>query len=289
MSLNKRLLLLAAALLLCASSLWALDFPNRAEVVKIEDLSHDVKRIRLQLQEGESFSFEPGQFTFIQVPEEHIKQWNQKYGTDHEEVFRAYSFASAPSSLPVFDFIIKHAKAPRDKDVPPGIASTWIHKRLKVGDKVSFTAPIGSLYQEGDQEGPLLMVAGGVGIAPFVGLIEYWFEEGINNQSPIYLFFGVRAGRDLVLHQLFTKWMKTKQNFHYVPALSHPESCDNWKGDTGYINIVLDKRIDDMLPDFAEAHAYLAGPPIMITETEKVLKRRGLGEDRIRYDEITVP
>ena len=72
MSLNRRLLLLAATLLLCASSLGALDFPYQAKVVKIENLSHDVKRIRLQLQEGESFSFEPGQFTFIQVPEEKL-------------------------------------------------------------------------------------------------------------------------------------------------------------------------------------------------------------------------
>jgi Na+-transporting NADH:ubiquinone oxidoreductase subunit NqrF len=100
---------------------------------------------------------------------------------------------------------------------------------------------------------------------------------------------GVRAGRDLLLHDLFKNWMKTQKNFHYVPALSHPESCDNWKGDTGYINTVLDKRIDSMVQDLADADAYLAGPPIMITETEKVLKRRGLASDRIRYDEIIVP
>ena len=63
-------------------------FDYRAKVVKIEDLTHDVRRVGLKLEESEGFSFTPGQYVFVNIPEYYLKQWNRKYGTDHEQVIR---------------------------------------------------------------------------------------------------------------------------------------------------------------------------------------------------------
>ena len=78
-------------------------FEFKAEVVKIEDLTHNVRRVGLRLKSSKGFTFTPGQYTFVRIPKSFVKKWNQQYKTSHGEVFRPYSFASSSSHLPLFD------------------------------------------------------------------------------------------------------------------------------------------------------------------------------------------
>ena len=284
---TQRLYRLAIATLLIAAQpadVKAAAGPYRAEVVKVEDLTHDVKRIRFKAQEPDRFRFNAGQFVLLHLPESHLAEFNRRHGTSHKDVARPYSFASSPSELPYFDLIIKRYPAPRGKDVPPGLASTYVHTKLKPGTAVTFSDPIGNLYLGGESKDPIICVAGGVGVSPFVGLLKYWFDEGINEKRKIYLYLGVRSKRDLLLDSEFKQWAKTKKQFAYVAALSRPEESDQWTGETGYINLVLDKHFDAPL----KADVYLAGSPIMLRETVKVLKAKGLTDGRIHHDPIEV-
>lgn len=288
----KRLWVLGYARALVLPFLWvasaqAADFPHRAEIVDTENLTHNVKRIRLKLQtKAEDFKFTPGQYVFVKVPEDFIAEWNQRWGTSHQQIRRPYSFASSPSKLPYFDFIIKHYLAPRGKDVPPGIGSTYIHKGLQVGDTIQLSQPTGRLYvrQDSDADRPIIVVAGGVGASPFVCLLEYWFENRMDQKTKISFFFGVRSKRDLLLHDQFLEWARTKKNFEYIPALSHPAETDNWSGETGYVNVVLSRHLSGP----SSADAYMAGPPIMIRETVKILNANGITKERINHDPIQV-
>ena len=266
------------------STLLGIDFPYEAWVTKLEDLNHNVKRVRMRLVNPEGFGFKPGQFVFLKIPDNHVREWNQKYQTSHENISRPYSFASSPRRLPLFDFIIKLAAAPRGKDVPPGLASTYVHTRLGVGDLVRISPPQGSLYLGIDKGRPIVVIAGGSGAAPFVGLLEYWIENGVDQTSTISFFFGVRSKKDLFLHNQFTRWASERKNISYFPALSHPQPADEWRGETGYVQIALDKQLS--APSAAEA--YLAGPPIVLEEVVKVLKTKGVTSDRIHYDQIQV-
>jgi len=259
-------------------------FPYGAKVVAIEDLTPDTKRIRFRLVDGEKFQFIPGQYVFLKVPEEYVKRWNERYKTTHDEVSRPYSFAGSPSRLPTFDLIIKLVGAPPGKDVPPGLASTYVHKQLKVGDMVHFSEPIGNLRLSEDSGRPIVIVAGGTGAAPFVSLLECRFESQLERNNEIYFFFGVRSRRDLFLHQRFLEWARTKKHFHYIPALSSPAREDDWQGNTGYIQTVVEKCTSPI----EDAEAYLAGPPIMVREVVKVLNAKGITSERIHFDPIEV-
>jgi Na+-transporting NADH:ubiquinone oxidoreductase subunit F len=263
--------------------LWAEQFPYRAELVEVEDLTHDTKRFRFRLTDARGFQFTPGQYTFLKVPDDYVRQWNEQYKTTHGEVSRPYSFASSSSRLPLFDLIIKLAGAPPGKDVPPGLATTYLHTRLKTGDEVRFSAPAGSLYLRKDTGRPIIIVAGGTGAAPFVSLLEYWFENQFEKNNEICFFFGVRSRRDLFLHERFQAWAREKK-MRYIPALSNPAPGDDWKGETGFIQATVDKYITAP----SEADAYLAGPPVMVREAVKVLNSKGIGKERIHYDEIAV-
>jgi NAD(P)H-flavin reductase len=258
-------------------------FPHSARVVAIEDLTHDTKLIRFRAADPKAFGFTPGQFAMLKVPDGFIATWNERYKTSHQQVARAYSFASSPSKLPEFDLIIKLATAPPGQDVPPGLASTFVHSALKPGDHVRFSAPTGKLTLRQDTGRPILIIAGGTGAAPFVSLLEYWFEHNLERNNKITLFFGVRAHRDLFLHDRFRAWEK-EGKIRYIPALSQPASGDRWQGETGFIQTTVDKYVNAS----SDADAYLAGPPIMIREVTKVLEAKGLTKDRIHLDQITV-
>jgi Na+-transporting NADH:ubiquinone oxidoreductase subunit F len=280
---TRRTLGLLALSIALGARLVAEEFPYLARVIEIEDLTHDTKRIRFRLPEASGFRFTPGQYTFLKVPDEFVAEWNQRYQTGHKRIARPYSFASSASRLPSFDLIIKLAAPPPGKDVPPGVASTYVHSRLKVGDEVRFSAPAGTLHLRKDTGRPIIIVAGGTGMAPFLSLLEYWFENQFEKNNDIYLFFGVRSKRDLFYDDRFRAWEKEKK-LRYFPALSHPEPEDRWQGETGFIQTIVDKHI----PAPSDADAYLAGPPIMVQETVKVLHSKGITKDRIHYDQIVV-
>ncbi len=283
---NQRLFWLAITTLLIAATPADVKAAGThpAQVVKVEDLTHDVKRIRFKAQEPGRFRFNAGQFVPLHLPESYLAEFNRRHGTSHKDVARPYSFASSPSELPYFDLIIKHYRAPRGKDVPPGLASTYVHTKLTPGTAVTFSDPIGSLYLGGDSTDPIICVAGGVGVSPFVGLLKYWFDQGLNEKRKVYLYFGVRSKRDLLLDSEFKQWARTKKQFAYVAALSRPEESDQWTGETGYINLVLDKHFEAPLA----ADVYIAGSPIMLRETVKVLTAKGLTDSRIHHDPIEV-
>lgn len=274
------LLICVAAALLCPGIALSADF--QAEVVKVEDLNFNVKRVRLRASDP-AFRFEPGQFVLLRLPDSYIAEFNAKYGTAHKAVSRPYSLASPPGETPFFDLIIKHYPAPPGKDVPPGLASTYIHAHVKQGDRLSFSEPMGSLYQPGASTGPIIVVAGGVGASPFIGLVEHWFEQKLNERRKIYFFFGVNSKQDFFLEKELASWAK-KKNFVYVPAVARPAPEDDWKGETGYINAVLDRYFEAPL----QADAYLAGAPIMVSETIKVLTAKGVPAACIHHDPVKV-
>src|SRR5262245_572150 len=282
--LNRRAFGLLALWLCCGVNLLADGYPYRASVIEIEDLTHDTKRIRFRLLDARVFSFTPGQYTFLKVPDDYVKQWNARYGTTHGEVARPYSFASSSSRLPSFDLMIKLAGPPAGKNVPPGIATTYVHEQLKAGDEVRFSPPSGSLYLRKDTGRPIVIVAGGTGAAPFISLLEYWFENGFDKNNEIYFFFGVRSRKDLFWHDRFQEWARTRTKFRYIPALSSPTPEDEWHGETGFIHLVVEKHV----PAPSDADAYLAGQPAMLREVVKVLNSKGIVKERIHYDAITV-
>ena len=100
----------------------------------------------------EAISFLPGQYVNLVVP-----------GTQET---RAYSFSSAPNQSGV-SFLIR--------DVPNGLMSGFMRNTANVGDSMTFTGPYGSFYLR-PVERPVLMLAGGTGLAPFLSML-LWLKS----------------------------------------------------------------------------------------------------------------
>ncbi|HHT44810.1 MAG TPA: 2Fe-2S iron-sulfur cluster binding domain-containing protein [Fastidiosipila sp.] len=233
-------------------------------VEQLDNLTHDIKLLRIKLPEGETIKFKAGQF---------VQLYTKPYGKIKETVFRAYSIASPPSDNTHVDLIIRL--------VPGGIATGYVHEALKVGDEIRISGPYGDFFLRGDEGiNELVMIAGGSGLAPIRSLLYDIAEKGLDYR--IRFYFGAVAKRDLYAEEEMAKLEAEYPNFKFVPALSSPAAEDEWDGDTGRITEVVDRYVENA--DGKEA--YLCGSPGMLDACIKVLHSKGFKDDAIFYDKF---
>ncbi|MDP7423549.1 MAG: FAD-binding oxidoreductase, partial [bacterium] len=101
----------------------------QTEVTAVKDLTYDIKEITLKLLEPAEMSFKAGQFIQFEVP---------PYELTDEPVYRAYSIASAPDETNSLQLEIRL--------VPNGICTTYVHKYIKTGDRITINGPYGDFY-----------------------------------------------------------------------------------------------------------------------------------------------
>lgn len=234
----------------------------RCTVSSLRNLTYDIKEVKLKLIEPEVINFKAGQYIQFEVP---------IYELTREQVYRAYSIASPPSSKNEIELEIRL--------VPNGICTTYVFQYLKEGDEIIVNGPYGEFYLR-DSEHDIVFIAGGSGMAPIKSMLLDMAEKRINRK--VTYFFGARSLRDLFLVDKMKELEASLPNFRFIPALSEPKPEDNWKGETGLITEVIDRHISSG----KNIDAYLCGSPGMIDASVKVLTSRGVPEDRIYYDKF---
>ena len=236
-------------------------------VESIKDVTYDIKEVYLKLVEPQTINFKAGQYAqFVVPPYEKIKGSTQ----------RAYSMLSTPGDINRLGFLVRL--------VPGGIATTYVFKHLKEGDKFQVIAPVGDFHLQ-ETEADMLCIAGGSGMAPLHSIICDLAEKNRMNRN-IWYFFGARAVRDLFYVDRFRELEKEWSNFHFVPALSEPLPDDNWQGETGLITDVLDKYLKQHIKSDNAREGYLCGSPGMIDACIKVLNNNNVPDDKIFYDKF---
>lgn len=231
-----------------------------AEVVNLRDLTYDIKEVRLKLLRPEAIHFKSGQYVQVRIP---------PYGQTKQAAFRAYSIASDPVSTGVIELEVRK--------VPNGIATTYIHTMLRVGDRVTLYGPEGDFFmRESDRD--MLFIAGGSGMAPVRSMLFDMVRRGLRHRATY--FFGAKSGRDLFLVDEMKDFERKLEGFTFIPALSDPVPGDNWTGETGLITQVVSRRIGDC----GNMDVYLCGSPPMIDACLTVLREKAVPTDRVFYD-----
>lgn len=231
----------------------------KTKVSHIEDLTYDIKLVRFKLINPTEMHFKPGQYAQLVVP-----------GID---IIRAYSIASDPKNKGEIELIIRQ--------VPQGRATTYVHKALEVGDKVTLTGPYGDFYLQEESTRDMICIAGGSGKAPIRSILYYLRDKGMNRK--VKYFFGAKSKRDLYYTEEFMELSKEFPNFEYIPALSEPQPSDNWTGEVGLITDVVDRHVGDLTED----EAYLCGSPGMINACIKVLNKHQIKQENVFFDNFS--
>jgi len=197
--------------------------------------------------------FLPGQYVNIDVP-----------GSVQS---RAYSFASAPGEGRV-SFLIKM--------IPGGLMSGWL-AQAKSGDKLNLTGPLGSFYLR-DVQRPLLLLAGGTGLAPFLSMLEVLARGG--SQQTIHLIYGVTRDLDLVLVDALEAYRARLPHFSYATVVADPASSHPRKG------WVTQYMPEDLLRD-GQPDVYLCGPPPMVDAVRQYFDANGVQPNSFYYEKFT--
>lgn len=234
-----------------------------AKVEEMEDMTSVIKRVKFKLNPGDEINFKPGQFIQLKAP---------TYEGNDEEVYRAYSIASASNDKEHIELFIGY--------VPNGICTTYVHKHLKVGDQVHLNGPYGDFYFQEDNDREIIMVAAGTGIAPILSILKHMEANDIKRKATFY--FGAKTPDDLFLLDYFSHLEKTLYDFKFVPTLSRVTPEHNWTGETGRVNNAIDKYLDK--PENKEA--YLCGNPTMIASMVEALTSKGIPKELIYFDEF---
>jgi Na+-transporting NADH:ubiquinone oxidoreductase subunit F len=233
-----------------------------ARVISTKTLTEDIKEISFDILK-KTMEFKCGQYIQIKVPSSENLQGFE---------FRAYSVASSEAENQNITLNIKL--------IPDGLGSTYLHN-LKTEDKVSFTGPYGEWKINETPEESLILVAGGVGMAPVRSILHSVCKN--YPDKIVHLFFGARSKNDLFYVEEFRQlvWEKPNINLHY--ALSEPEKNDKWDGETGFIHLTIDKIIKS---DNHRQDAFLCGPPLMIEAVMKILAKKKINTENIFYDKF---
>ena len=210
----------------------------------IDDVTHDIRRIRLNIVSGGPFAFTAGQYASV---------------TFDGQPARDYSMANRPDD-PVLEFHIRR--------VAHGQVSNFVGDTLKTGDEVRVEGPYGSSWLREAHRGPILALAGGSGLAPVKSIVEQALAADM--PQDIHLYFGVRDERDLYLEDHFGNLAQTHGNLKFTPVLFEPTV------DTTRRTGLLHDAVAQEFTNLDGAKAYLAGPPPMVEAATEMLYARGL-------------
>jgi Na+-transporting NADH:ubiquinone oxidoreductase subunit F len=232
----------------------------KAEVVMSRDLTYDIKELRFRLIDPEEINFKAGSYVQLIVPE-------------YYEEFRAYSISNAEKNKNEVELMVRL--------VQNGLCSTYAHC-LEEGDTVYFTGPYSDFELDESEDTELILVGGGVGMAPIRSLALSTVERF--NKKKISVYFGCRAVKDMIYYDEFKSLSAKHPNFVAHYALSDMEPEDNWTGATGFIHLTLDRCMNKV----GKRQAFLCGPPLMINAVTKTLKSNGLKDEDIFWDDFGV-
>ncbi len=197
--------------------------------------------------------FLPGQYVNIDVPGSGLT--------------RSYSFSSAPGERRI-GFLIKK--------IPGGVMSSWL-ARARTGDRLDITGPLGSFYLRNDER-PLLMLAGGTGLAPFLSMLEVLARAG--SQQKVHLIYGVTRDLDLVLVEELERYATRLPNFSFATVVADRASSHPRKG------WVTEHMPADM-PANGGFDVYLCGPPPMVDAVRRHFDETGVRPASFHYEKFT--
>ena len=224
-------------------------------VAAMHRLAHDVMQLDLKLPAADRLPFLPGQYIDILL---------------RDGRRRAYSLANPPHRDDFLEIHVRH--------LPGGEFSGRVFGEMQEKALLRLDGPYGTFLLREESDRPILMIAGGTGLAPLQSMLEHAFEAGLRRS--IHLFWGVRGRRDLYRHDLLQAWQEQHENFHYTPCLSEPRPEDAWNGRIGLVHNML---LQDY-PNLEAFDVYMSGPPGMIDAARRDFRRHGVIERHCHFD-----
>lgn len=219
--------------------------------------------------------FRPGQYLTFSLPV--IDQASGQPKT----LVRCYSLSDRPRP-DYYRVTIKRVAPPPDKPgVPPGLSSSYFHEQVREGSRLLVKVPAGHFYLDEASSLPVVLVGGGIGITPMLSMLESLLE--LPGAREVWLYYGVRNGREHVMKEHLEALAAAHANFHLHVCYSRPDVDDVEGVDYrhhGHVDLALLRATLRL----ARYQFYVCGPRPMMESLVPALRDWGVSEEDIRYE-----
>lgn len=210
-------------------------------VTGIEELTPAIRKIRLEpMTSGPMpFSFTAGQYLKIGLP------------VAVEPIERSYSICSGPDEAGHADFAVRRE--------PGGLGSAFLHDELEIGQALRVAGPFGEFTWDPHDPGPgpLLLIAGGVGITPLISVLVAAAAAG--HHGRIVLLAGCRTEDEIPFGPELAELRARMPGLEVTVFLT--QARDGWAGRRGRIGL-------EALRPYAvgAGRVHLCGPAAMMQD-----------------------
>ncbi|CAN7229332.1 molybdopterin-dependent oxidoreductase [Bradyrhizobium sp. LjRoot220] len=202
--------------------------------------------------------FLPGQHVVVRLP-------------DHP-LARAYSLTGAASARGRLSIAVRcnpeRSKAEHETSLSHDLQG------LRVGDDILLEAPSGVFTPPVASTRPVILIAGGIGITPFVGYLEAVARARPRSAHSIYLLHGCRRGAEHHLAGRLDELAREIGTLRRITAYSQPSRDDEILrrfDQEGRLDV---SAIEDVIP--TRPLAYICGSPSFITSVTETLAVLGV-------------
>src|ERR687894_277772 len=190
---------------------------------------------------------------------------------DGYQAQRSYSIASAPEDGRV-ELLIER--------LDDGEVSPYLTDALRAGDGLELRGPIGGWFAWDTSEGgPLLLVAGGSGIAPLAAMIRH--RRATKSVVPVCLLYSSRSREEAFFREELEEYAAGDGSLEVVQTFTR-SAPPGWKG--------FDRRIDGAMlaevafPPEARPLTFVCGPTPLVESATTALVELGHDPARIKTE-----
>lgn len=219
----------------------------RVRVSAIEQVSPLIREFTLESVDGELMAFSPGSHVVVEMPAEPRPHRN------------AYSLLSDPRQSGSYRIAVRLQESSRG-------GSVYMHESVSVGDELKITPPA-NLFSPAWQADKHLLIAGGVGITPFMA----------------YLPELARRDANFELHYLY----RSSSTGAYRDALkaSLGDKCFLYDSEAGNRC-----ELGELLSNQPRGtHVYICGPEALIAGVREVAEELGWPASHVHFEAFAAP
>lgn len=205
------------------------------------------------------FRFQPGQFAWIKVD-----------GSPWTLEEHPFSFASSAERTDRIEFGIKALG-----DFTKAVGD------IREGTRAYVDGPHGAFSIDRYEAAGYVLVAGGVGITPFMSILRTMADRG--DPRPVMLLYADKKWDD-VAYREDLEALQERLDLEVVYVLEEPP--DDWDGEEGYVTAeLLERRLPK---EKFERDYMICGPPVMMDVVHETLLERGVPHARIQLERFAL-
>lgn len=207
----------------------------------------------------EDINFKPGQYFTVRLidPPYH----------DDRGAMRHFSIVNSPNEKGILSFATRLRESAFKKSIA----------EFPIGTEVEVGSISGDFILPDDTSKPLVFIAGGIGITPFMSMLRFAKEENLDTK--ITLLYSSKDRESAA----FLGELQKIANPNFKPVFTMTED-PKWEGEKGRVDTEFIKKY---VEDLGSSVFYVAGPPAMTNAIVDALKELGIESSRIRYENFT--